>query len=108
MPARVPIDLIVLDLRMPRMDGMAFARHYHERTAARTAPIILLSAIAPQRPPEAGAAIRAATTLAKPCDLDQLLFTVNACWAASSNRSSTRTRIRGTRHKRLGVAGEST
>jgi DNA-binding NarL/FixJ family response regulator len=68
-------DVILLDLRMPAMDGEAFARAYR-RLPNATAPIILTSALPGA---EAHAArIGATGCLAKPFDLDDLLAAVHS------------------------------
>jgi CheY-like chemotaxis protein len=68
--AQRPPDVILLDMKMPRMDGWAFAARYEPRLAAR-APVIVLTAAqdAAQRAAEVGAA----AYLAKPFDLEALL-----------------------------------
>lgn len=62
-------DLILLDMRMPVMDGWAFARAYRERPSPR-APIVVVSAAvdAARRAAEIGAD----GYLAKPFDLNDL------------------------------------
>jgi CheY-like chemotaxis protein len=70
--AAAPPCAILLDMRMPTMDGWAFAAAYRARTD-RPAPLVCMTAAA------AGArarAVAAAATLAKPFDLDALLATV--------------------------------
>jgi two-component system chemotaxis response regulator CheY len=67
-------DLILLDMRMPVMDGWEFARAYHEMPGPH-APIVVLTAAV-----NAGAyseQIGAAGFLAKPFDLDQLFRRVD-------------------------------
>src|SRR5690348_6082295 len=58
-------DVILLDMKMPRMDGWAFAARYEPRLAAR-APVIVLTAAqdAAQRAAEVGVV----AYLAKPFD----------------------------------------
>lgn len=63
-------DLIVLDLRMPRMDGAAFADAYRARPGPR-APILLLTAAQDANASNAG--VGAEATLNKPFDLGELL-----------------------------------
>ena len=65
-------EAIILDLRMPVMDGLAFARRYREFPAPR-APLILVSATVSRA---AIAETGAVTGLRKPVDLDVLLDTV--------------------------------
>jgi two-component system chemotaxis response regulator CheY len=69
---RVHPGVIILDLRMPVMDGLTFADHYRDFPEPR-APLILISATVTE------AAIRATgavTGLRKPIDLNVLLDTV--------------------------------
>lgn len=65
-------DAIILDLRMPVMDGLTFAEHYREFPEPR-APLILISATVT---PSAVAQSGAVTGLRKPIDLNDLLDTV--------------------------------
>jgi CheY-like chemotaxis protein len=64
-----PPDAIILDVRMPKMDGRSFARAYARRPGPH-APIIVISGYE-------GAARRSIATamayLSKPFDLDRLL-----------------------------------
>ncbi|MGH2351881.1 MAG: response regulator [Chloroflexota bacterium] len=66
-------DLILLDMRMPIMDGWEFAQAYRQLPSAR-APIVVLTAAtdAGQRAAE----VQASGYLGKPFDLDDLLDTV--------------------------------
>jgi CheY-like chemotaxis protein len=67
--SRVAPDVILLDLRMPRLDGPTFASEY-ARTPGHHAPIIVLSALATALDsPVAGAS----AYLSKPFELDDLL-----------------------------------
>jgi two-component system, chemotaxis family, chemotaxis protein CheY len=68
-----PPDLIVLDMRMPVMDGWEFARAYRERPGPH-APIIVFTAA--RDAAERAAAIEANGYLAKPFSLDELLDAV--------------------------------
>lgn len=63
-------DLIILDMKMPEMDGWQFAQHYRARYDHRV-PIIVLTAArdAAQRSGD----IEAEDYVAKPFDLDQLI-----------------------------------
>ena len=65
-------DAIILDLRMPVMDGLTFAEHYRAFPEPR-APLILISATVTEA---AIAATGAVTGLRKPIDLNVLLDTV--------------------------------
>jgi CheY-like chemotaxis protein len=65
--------LIVLDVRMPRMDGRAFARAYHALPGEH-APIVCLTAAARTR--AVAAEVGAVAALGKPVDLAELLAVV--------------------------------
>jgi CheY-like chemotaxis protein len=67
-------DLILLDLKMPVMDGWEFARRYRE--GGGEAPIVVLSAA--QDAERHARSIGAAHVLAKPFDLDALIAVVGA------------------------------
>lgn len=63
-------DLILLDMRMPVMDGWAFATSYHQM-AVPHAPIVVVTAA--QDAAARAAQIAADGVLAKPFDLDDLV-----------------------------------
>ena len=65
--------LIILDMKMPIMDGWTFAKQFYEKFIKR-APIIVLTAAgdAEQRAKD----IKAISWIAKPFDLEDLLFAV--------------------------------
>lgn len=69
---RGDVDVILLDLKMPLMDGWEFARRY--RAAGGAAPIVVLSAA--QDLDRLTREIGAARVLAKPFDLDALVEVV--------------------------------
>lgn len=71
--AHRPPCLILLDMRMPRMDGWTFARAYRA-TPGPHAPIIVCTAATDAQ--QRAAEIQAAGFLAKPFGLDELLATV--------------------------------
>ena len=71
--SQITPDAIVLDIRMPVMDGLAFAERYRVESAVQ-APLILVSATVTE------SAIRrsgAVASLRKPVDLDILLNAVD-------------------------------
>ena len=65
-------DVIILDLRMPVMDGLTFAEHYRAFPEPR-APLIIVSATVTESAVRATGAV---TGLRKPIDLNVLLYTV--------------------------------
>ena len=71
--AQNPPDIILLDMKMPGVDGWAFARLYRERFEHH-APIIVLTAA--QDAEQRAADIKAESYLSKPFDLDGLIMRV--------------------------------
>lgn len=67
--------LILLDLMMPVMDGMAFAHALREKNLADGVPIIVISA---DGNPQKAASVGARGFLAKPFDIQALLDHVSA------------------------------
>lgn len=67
--AQGPVDLVLLDMRMPVMDGWTFASVYRERPG-RKAPIVVMTAAADAA--RRAAEIGADAVLPKPFGLDQL------------------------------------
>jgi two-component system response regulator MprA len=71
-------DAIVLDMRMPEMDGPTFLDRLHARPGDAAIPIVLLSAL---RDLEARAAgLPVAVVVAKPFDVDDLLSALESAW----------------------------
>ena len=68
-----PPLVILLDLMMPVMDGLAFARALHGRDDGASIPIVVISA---DGDPQKAAALGARGFLAKPFDIDALLAEV--------------------------------
>jgi CheY-like chemotaxis protein len=68
-------SLILLDVRLPGMDGFAFVDAYRKRIGDVKAPIMLVSAL---RPPEA-LPQGVVGYLRKPFDLEDLLSRVERC-----------------------------
>ncbi len=66
-------DIILLDLMMPVMDGVAFSQALRKRPAVSDVPIVVISA---DGNPQRAAAVGAAGYLAKPFDIDALLTQV--------------------------------
>ena len=69
-------DLIVLDMRMPVLDGWGFAREYRAMPGPH-APILVITAA--HDSPERLVELQAEDVLPKPFDLDQLVRSVRSC-----------------------------
>lgn len=76
------VDVILLDVRMPLMDGAEFARRYRERTPA-PAPIIVLTAARDST--MARAEFQASRFIEKPFDLEALLGAIEDVAGARTN-----------------------
>jgi DNA-binding response OmpR family regulator len=73
-------DAIVLDMKMPGMDGWEFARQYRQR-ASQQAPIIVLTAA--QDAEKRALDVEAVRFVAKPFDLDYLVEQLASLLASS-------------------------
>jgi CheY-like chemotaxis protein len=67
-------DLILLDMKMPVMNGWEFAAKYHATYSSTPAPIVVLTAAADAR--KAADEVGAASFVGKPFDLDTLIRAV--------------------------------
>lgn len=65
-------DVIVLDIHMPIMDGVAFATAYQARPGPHAPIVVFSSAAETQRVRD----LHLASAVTKPCDLDVLVATV--------------------------------
>ncbi len=74
-------DLVLLDLMMPRMNGLEMCRRLRATPAGRTVPIVMLTAKAQERDVEAGFAAGATDYLTKPFSPRELQTRVRAMLA---------------------------
>ncbi len=70
-------DLILMDLRMPRMDGFEAIRIIRSEDQTASIPIIAISAWASAKHKERALAAGANEHFTKPVDLNRLLTTIN-------------------------------
>lgn len=75
-PAGRPVDLVLMDVMMPEMDGLTCTREIRRRSEWRSLPIITLTAKAMVHDQEQCLAAGANDYLAKPLDVDKLLSLV--------------------------------
>ncbi|HVV00917.1 MAG TPA: response regulator, partial [Verrucomicrobiae bacterium] len=75
-PGGAPIDLILMDLMMPEMDGLTATREIRKRKEWRDLPIIALTAKAMKGDQEQSLAAGANDYMAKPIDVEKLLSLV--------------------------------
>lgn len=71
-----PPDLILLDIRMPGMDGFEFFRSLREHSETANVPVIFLSAMEEQHEIQAALDLGAEGYLTKPIDIQKLLSLV--------------------------------
>jgi DNA-binding response OmpR family regulator len=76
-------ELILLDMRMPNIDGKEFMRRYRQQDGIVHAPVIVLTAAHETVP--AGELLHAAGYLPKPFDLDELLNIVERLTNETAN-----------------------
>lgn len=76
-------DVILLDLMMPVMDGVAFSQALRKRPASSDVPIVVISA---DGNPQRATAVGAVGYLAKPFDIDALLAQVAGITAPGEPR----------------------
>ena len=74
---RQPVDAVVLDLMLPRMDGRDVKRGFDAHARMRNVPVILITGhVAPDIDPDAFACV-----LYKPISIDTLAAAVRDCLA---------------------------
>jgi CheY-like chemotaxis protein len=78
-------DVILLDMKMPVMDGWEFARRYRDECVDPSPIVVMTAAEDPRKPAEE---IGAAGWLGKPVELDVLFATVKQVAAHSSASAS--------------------
>ena len=67
-----PPDLILMDLRLPELNGIAATRHLREHAELKDVPVVVLSALDPAMFREAAFRVGCVDYLTKPIDLDKL------------------------------------
>ena len=71
-------DLLILDLMLPKMDGLEVARRLRDEPTTASIPIIMLTARAEERDQLAGLAIGADDYITKPFEFEELLARIRA------------------------------
>ncbi len=77
-----PVDLALVDIAMPEMDGLALLRHLREDPRFQSLPIIMLTASGQDDDRALALSIGANGFLSKPASSQQLIETVGAYVAA--------------------------
>jgi CheY-like chemotaxis protein len=82
--AAEPLDVVVLDVLMPGMDGWEVCRRLKENPATRDIPIVMLTSLDATDVPARARQLGASAVLMKPCPVERLMLVLNA--AARQNR----------------------
>lgn len=85
---RRPASVVVLDLQMPEMDGMAVTALLRARPQAAQVPIIVLSASGGSKEWQLLSSLGADRFLVKPVNLDDVISTIRRTTRERSSRSS--------------------
>jgi CheY-like chemotaxis protein len=72
-----PFDCFMLDVQMPKMDGMELARYIRQNPAYSIAPIVMLTSLSEKRYIDAAFAAGATDYVTKPFDFTELKTRVN-------------------------------
>ena len=83
-------DVLVLDLKMPRMDGFAFLAWRNEFPAFSMLPVMIFSGLGDKGEIERALALGASHFLAKPHNLQGYKEVVQAVWEFGIKRSGNR------------------
>ena len=73
-------DLMLLDIRMPEMNGYEVMKHMQENPETANIPVILLTADAGEGSKELGMALGAVDFIRKPFEPQVLLDSIEAIW----------------------------
>lgn len=74
--AKQPVDLLISDVNMPRMDGLTFIRTLREQEVYRDLPIIVLSTEGQEQDIQAGLRLGANIYMVKPAQPEKLMRNV--------------------------------
>ena len=72
-----PIDMVITDLNMPRMDGIDLIRHIRTKSVHKHIPILMLTTESQPAKKEAAKAAGATCWMVKPFKPEQLLSVLN-------------------------------
>jgi DNA-binding response OmpR family regulator len=85
---REPASVVVLDMHMPELDGMAVTAMLRGRASADTVPIIIVTASGGPKEWRLLAELGADRFLVKPLNLDDLVSTIRSAARERSRQSS--------------------
>ncbi|MCG2679422.1 MAG: response regulator [Kiritimatiellae bacterium] len=73
----LPLDLIILDVLLPIVDGYTLAWFFKSDPTSRHIPLVMLTVLSHENDIKKGMAVGADAYLIKPCDHHQLLNTIS-------------------------------
>jgi CheY-like chemotaxis protein len=76
--AAEPLDVVVLDVLMPGMDGWEVCRRLKENRATREIPVVMLTSLDATDVPARARQLGASAVLMKPCPVERLMLVLNA------------------------------
>jgi two-component system, chemotaxis family, chemotaxis protein CheY len=82
--AQGPVDLVITDMNMPQMDGVAFTSSLKQDQALQGIPVLMLSSESAEKERESGLAAGAAAYLTKPVTQARLEQEVTRLLGAAS------------------------
>lgn len=74
--AEEPVDLIISDINMPRMDGFTFIKNVREQEAYRDLPIVILSTEGQEKDIQQGIQLGANLYMVKPAQPEKMIKNV--------------------------------
>ena len=83
--ARIPPDLVILDLLLPEMSGAEVAQELRRAGKSSSVPMIITTAMGDRYARAVTASVGPATLLLKPFEINALLTLVNDIWSASDH-----------------------
>jgi CheY-like chemotaxis protein len=77
--AAEPLDIVVLDVMMPGMDGWEVLRALKGHDGTASLPVVMLTSLDAVDVPSRARQLGAAAVLMKPCPVERLMLVVHAC-----------------------------
>ncbi|MDA0734477.1 MAG: response regulator [Chloroflexi bacterium] len=78
MACQEPLDLILMDVWMPDMDGLEALRHLRENSATERIPVIMLTSVPPQEGEQQASHLGAVHYITKPFEFETLMSAIRS------------------------------
>ena len=79
-----PVDLVISDVNMPRMDGFTFIKNVREQEAYRDLPIVILSTEGQEKDIQQGMNLGANLYMVKPAQPDKMVKNIRMLLGAGT------------------------